>query len=109
MNRKSARRSTAGVKVFVASASLAATVGGWAALSVANAGQLQQPILNVPTTNSASPGFGQSPLDDANGDQLPIAPQQIDPQQTNPNFQQVAPNQFNNSFPQPFRRTHSSR
>lgn len=105
MKQKSARRSTAGVKVFVASASLAATLGGWVVLAAANADQLQQSNLDVPTANAA-PGFGQSPFGDSGG-QFQNNPSQSQP--SAPNVQQVDPNQFNNSAPRSFRRTHSSR
>jgi hypothetical protein len=111
MKQKSSRRSTAGVKVFITSASLAVTFGGWAALSVANAGQLQASANDAPAINDHASGFGQSPFNfnDDSGGQSPSDPSLNQPQLNNPNVQQVAPNQFNNSYPQPFRRTHSSR
>src|SRR5205823_5551879 len=97
---------TTGVKALIATASVAATLVGWALLpandpqATAATSASQQPALNAPDNTDTGSGDTlpqmpsiEQPTSPSSGDQLP---------------QVQAPSGFSN-FPRPFTGTHSSR
>lgn len=112
-NRSSRRVGTTGMKVLIATGSVAATVIGWALVPANNPtpvgaapqnsqGQVPAPSFDVPGTQNNS-GFGS----------LPQAPDNQQPSSSNtapdPNLPQIQLPQNSSSFPMPFTRSHSSR
>ncbi|MFL5732588.1 MAG: hypothetical protein ACJ78Q_05245 [Chloroflexia bacterium] len=113
-NGKKRREGTAGVKALIASASIAATIAGWALLpsndptstSAAGDTPVQQPVLAVPDPNGATGATDNGPAlssPDAQGSQDPST---ISPDSGLP---QVQPNWGFSNQPAPIGRTHSSR
>lgn len=127
MNPKSSRRNShvvTGFKAIVASASVAATIGGWALLADTSQDQVLTANSSVQVVNAQPAYIGLPPLNIAplptvvpahditvNGGQMVTlpAPQNQTKPQSNPNVQQSIPNASGNMHPFPFTITRSSR